>query len=56
MEDGSTWTAEMPLLATVGPIFEHACHEGNQELGNILTRPGLEIKAAAEAATKKGSN
>jgi len=25
-------------------------------MGSVLTRPGLEIKAAAEAATKKGSN
>ena len=47
----------MPFLATVGPIFEHACHEGNRDMGHILTAARvLEKKAAAEAATKKGSN
>jgi hypothetical protein len=61
VEDPSTWTrpwsAEMPFLATVGPIFEHACHEGNRDMGNILTAARvLEKKAATEAAAKKGSN
>ena len=61
VEDPSTWTkpwtAEMPFLTTVGPIFEHACHEGNRDIGNILTAARvLEKRAAAEAAPKKGSN
>lgn len=30
------WRGEMPLLATKGPIYEYACHEGNYSLPNIL--------------------
>ncbi len=40
VEDEATWarpwTAEMPMKQTVGPIFEHACHEGNYGLANTL--------------------
>ena len=42
VEDPSTWprpwTGELPMKATVGPIFEHACHEGNYGLYNTLSR------------------
>lgn len=31
------WTAEVPMLATKGPLFEYACHEGNYGLANILS-------------------
>lgn len=31
------WTAEIPFLATPGPIYEYACHEGNYALHDILT-------------------
>ena len=30
------WTMEYPFLATAGPIFEYACHEGNYALADIL--------------------
>jgi hypothetical protein len=30
------WTAEVPWKKSVGPIFEHACHEGNYSLANLL--------------------
>jgi hypothetical protein len=30
------WTGELPLVATSGPIFEYACHEGNQAMVDIL--------------------
>ena len=30
------WTAELPFLATAGPIYEYACHEGNYALKDIL--------------------
>jgi hypothetical protein len=30
------WTGELPLTAAAGPIFEYACHEGNQALEDIL--------------------
>jgi hypothetical protein len=42
------WSAEVPLKKTVGPIFEHACHEGNYGLYNTLVGARLEEKKAAE--------
>ena len=48
------WSAELPMTKTVGPIFEHACHEGNYGLYNTLVGARLEEKKAAEAAAKKG--
>jgi hypothetical protein len=40
VDDPSTftkpWTGELPLTAAAGPIFEYACHEGNQALEDIL--------------------
>ena len=40
VEDVETWTepwsVEMPLLASAGQLYEHACHEGNYSLANIL--------------------
>src|SRR6185436_1593122 len=30
------WTAEVPWKKGIGPIFEHACHEGNYSLPNLL--------------------
>lgn len=50
------WSAEMPFLATNGRIFEHACHEGNRDMGNILNAARVLEKKAAEAGAKKGSN
>jgi len=49
------WTAVLPLTASVGPIFEHACHEGNYGVRNTLSGARAEEKRAAEAAAKKGS-
>ncbi|MBI2189741.1 MAG: hypothetical protein HYU37_21890 [Acidobacteria bacterium] len=58
VDDPDTWTrpwsAEMPMKKTVGPIFEHACHEGNYGLYNILAGARADEKRAQEAA-KKGS-
>src|SRR5262249_17783448 len=57
VEDPSTWTkpwsAELPMKKTVGPIFEHACHEGNYGLANTLAGARDEEKRAAEAAKKQ---
>ena len=50
-----TWSAELPMKNTVGPLFEHACHEGNYGLYNTLVGARLEEKRAAEEAAKKGS-
>jgi hypothetical protein len=54
VDDPATWTrpwsAEMPMKRTIGPIFEHACHEGNYSLYNILAGARAEEKRAQEAA------
>jgi hypothetical protein len=49
------WTAESAMKKTVGPIFEHACHEGNFGLYNTLVGARLEEQRAAEEAAKKGA-
>ena len=58
IDDESTWTrpwsAELPMKKTIGPLFEHACHEGNYGLYNTLVGSRLEEKKAAEEAAKKG--
>jgi len=58
VEDEKTWarpwSAELPLRTTKGPLFEHACHEGNYGLYNTLVGARLEEKKAAEEAAKKG--
>ena len=60
VDDPATWTrpwsAEVPWKKTIGPIFEHACHEGNYGLYNTLAGARAEEKRAAEEATKKGSS
>lgn len=57
IDDPSTWarpwSAELFMRKTTGPLFEHACHEGNYGLYNTLAGARLaEKKAAAEAARK----
>jgi hypothetical protein len=42
------------MQKTIGPLFEHACHEGNYGLANILAGARAEEKKAAEAAAKSG--
>jgi hypothetical protein len=36
------------MKKTVGPMFEHACHEGNMGLYNTLVGARLEEQKAAE--------
>ena len=59
VDDPATWTkpwsAEMPMNEITGPIFEHACHEGNYDLRNLLTTARVLEKKAADEAAKKGS-
>jgi len=58
VDDPKTWTqpwkGEMPFVKINGPIFEHACHEGNFGLANTMNAVRLEEKKAAEAAAKQG--
>jgi len=59
VDDPATWTrpwsAEVPWKKDIGPIFEHACHEGNYGLYNTLAGARVEEKRAAEEAAKKKS-
>ena len=61
VEDEKTWTrpwtAELPMvkLQPQGPLFEHACHEGNYGLANTLAGARVEEKRAAEDAAKRDS-
>ena len=59
-DDASMWTrpwsAELPMKKTIGPLFEHACHEGNYGLYNTLVGARLEEQQAAEAAAVQDSN
>jgi hypothetical protein len=54
VDDPKTWTqpwkGEYPFVKINGPIFEHACHEGNFGLANTMAAVRLEEKKAAEAA------
>ena len=47
------WTMEYPFLATAGPIFEYACHEGNYAMTDILGGARLQEKAAEADKEKK---
>jgi hypothetical protein len=49
------WKAEMPFVKINGPVFEHACHEGNYGVANTLKAVRLDEKKAAEDAAKKGT-
>ncbi len=44
-----SWTVEYPFVATKGPIYEYACHEGNYAMTDIL---GGARKADAEKEKK----
>jgi hypothetical protein len=46
------WKAELMFTTMDGPIFEHACHEGNYGIANTLAGVRAEEKRAAEAAAK----
>jgi hypothetical protein len=47
------WSAEVPWKKTIGPIFEHACHEGNYGLANTLAGARAEEKRAQEKSGKR---
>jgi len=57
VNDPSTWEVPwkgiMPFVKIGGPVFEHACHEGNYGIANTLSAVRLEEKKAAEEAAKK---
>jgi len=42
------WTLEYPFLATAGPVYEYACHEGNYAMPDILGGARRQEKLAGE--------
>jgi len=44
------WTMEFPFVATAGPVYEYACHEGNYAMTDILG--GARKSEAAEELKK----
>ena len=40
-----SWSGELPMSKTKGPIFEYACHEGNYGMANNLSGARAEEKA-----------
>jgi hypothetical protein len=56
VDDPNTWTrpwsAEIPMIATKGPLFEYACHEGNYGMPDILKGARFTEKEAAPGAAR----
>ena len=46
------WSAEIPMVATPGPLFEYACHEGNYGMPDILRGARFTEKQAAPATPR----
>jgi hypothetical protein len=42
-----SWTGEIAMSRTIGPIYEYACHEGNYSLASMLAGARVEEKAEA---------
>ena len=41
------WTGEVIFVKSEGPLFEYACHEGNEGMSGILAGARTEEKKAA---------
>ena len=56
VEDPTTWAkpwaAEIPLTKTQGPVYEWACHEGNNMIVNILRGARVDEEEAARKTAK----
>jgi hypothetical protein len=46
------WTIEYPFVATPGPVYEYACHEGNYAMEDIMGGARAMEKTAAEKNKK----
>ena len=58
IDDPTTWTrswsGEVPMIRTEGPMFEYGCHEGNHDIRHILEiNRNLERQAAEAKQTSK---
>ena len=45
------WTGEFSLYRTEIPLFEHACHEGNYAMTNILLGERMKEQRASKPTT-----
>ena len=56
VEDPTTWakpwTVEIPMTKTQGPVYEWACHEGNNMIENILRGARVADEEAARKTAK----
>jgi hypothetical protein len=56
VEDPATWakpwTAEIAMTKTQGPVYEWACHEGNNMIVNILQGARVADEEAAQKTAK----
>ena len=50
-----SWSVEIPMTKTVGPLFEYACSEGNYALTDILGGARADERKAVEEAAQKVS-
>ena len=48
----TSWSVELPLVKTGGPMFEYGCHEGNHDIRHILEIHRNLDRQAAEAAAQ----
>ena len=48
----TSWSVELPLVKTDGPMFEYGCHEGNHDIRHILEIHRNLDRQAAEAAAQ----
>lgn len=57
VDDPNTWTrpwsAELPLLAARGPLYEYACHEGNYGMPDTLRGARFAEQEAAQGAKRE---
>jgi hypothetical protein len=42
------WSGEIPMLASEGPLYEYACHEGNYAMVDILSGAREQEKAGSK--------
>jgi hypothetical protein len=46
------WRAQIPMIASQGPLFEYACHEGNYGLAGVLGGARADEKTAENNSAK----
>ena len=47
------WTVAFPMTRTDAPVYEYACHEGNDGLRDILSGARYEEQLASDAEKKR---